>query len=77
MLQSTSTAAADCLGWSGKKRLSPHGTRARSWRSREGVSEEAPAFELLQAETSSVTADLSDQTEQIPRSDPAEGSKLL
>lgn len=42
-----------------------------------GGSEEVPAFELLQAETSNVTAYLSDQTEQIPRSDPADGSKLL
>lgn len=39
--------------------------------------EEAPVFEPLQADTSPSMADLSDQTEQIPRSDPADGSKLL
>lgn len=43
----------------------------------ERVTEEAPVFEPLQAETSPAMADLSDQTEQIPHSDPADGSELL
>lgn len=69
--------AADCLGWLGKKGLSQHGMCPGSQQSRDTFTEETPVFEPLQAETSPAMADLSDQTEQIPHSDPADGSKLL
>lgn len=68
--------ATDCLGWLGKKGLSQHGMCPAFSRA-ERFTEEAPVFEPLQADTSPSMADLSDQTEQIPRSDPADGSKLL